>query len=147
MGKPKMCNISKTVIRRTKRTGLGVIQYTCFRYLWYPIPWAWFRVIRCTLQNFQTMFLSQFSSDSSKRYATYHNHTGCHFFGDLPKTEKKYGILNFFLTKNYMELEFSQCYFSHNFHWSLSKLYDNIGYHSKSKCLLEYCNEKLASSI
>ncbi len=27
-----------------------------------------------------------------------------------------------------------------------SKLCDNIGYHGKSKCLLEYCNEKLASS-
>ncbi len=27
-----------------------------------------------------------------------------------------------------------------------SKLYDNIGYHDKSKCLLEYCNDQLASS-
>ncbi len=27
-----------------------------------------------------------------------------------------------------------------------SKLYDNIGYQDKSKCVLEYCNEKLASS-
>ncbi len=32
------------------------------------------------------------------------------------------------------------------YHWSPSTLYDNIGYHDKSKCLLEYCNEKLASS-
>ncbi len=35
--------------------------------------------------------------------------------------------------------------FSHNFHWSLAKLCDNIGYHGKSKCLLEYWNGKLAS--
>ncbi len=46
----------------------------------------------------------------------------------------------------YMQLEISKCYFSHNFHWSPSKLFDNIGYNDKSKCLLEYCNEKFASS-
>ncbi len=46
-----------------------------------------------------------------------------------------------------MQLEFSTCYFSHNFYWSPYKLYNNIAYHGKSKCLLEYCNEKLASSI
>ena len=27
-----------------------------------------------------------------------------------------------------------------------SRLYDNIGYHDKSKCVLEYCNEELTSS-
>ncbi len=47
----------------------------------------------------------------------------------------------FLNTGPYAELEISKC-----FHWSPSKLYDNIGYHDKSKCLLEYCNEKLASS-
>ncbi len=36
--------------------------------------------------------------------------------------------------------------FSHKFHCSSSKLCDNIGYNGKSKCLLEYCNDKLASS-
>ncbi len=45
-----------------------------------------------------------------------------------------------------MQLEISKCYFSYNFQWSASKLYENIGYQDKSKCLLEYCNEKLASS-
>ncbi len=45
-----------------------------------------------------------------------------------------------------MQREFSKYYFSHNFHWRPSKLYDNIGSHGKSKYLLEYCNEKLASS-
>ncbi len=47
-----------------------------------------------------------------------------------------------------MHLAISKCYFSHNFHWSPSKLYENIGYigcRRKSECLLEYCNEKLAS--
>ena len=41
-----------------------------------------------------------------------------------------------------MQLEISKCYFSHNFHWSPPKLYENIGYTGKYKCLLEYCNEK-----
>ena len=45
-----------------------------------------------------------------------------------------------------MELEISKCDFSYNFHWSPSKLYENIDYHGKSKCLLEYCLEKLAPS-
>ncbi len=44
-----------------------------------------------------------------------------------------------------MELEISKCYFCHNFHCSPSKLY-NIACLDKSKCLLEYCNEKLAPS-
>ncbi len=45
-----------------------------------------------------------------------------------------------------MRLELSKCYFSYNFHWSPAKLCENIGYHGESKCLLEYCNGKLASS-
>ncbi len=51
-----------------------------------------------------------------------------------------------FLTQDHMQLEFSIFNFSHIFHWSQSKLCDNIGYHGKSECLLEYCNDKLASS-
>ena len=92
---------------------------------------GWFTFVGVT-----ALFLSQFSSDLSKLYTRYHNHIGCHF----------YGTLRFFLTQDHMQLEFSKCYFSHNFHWSPSKLYDNIAYHSKSKCLLEYCNQKWASS-
>ncbi len=42
------------------------------------------------------------------------------------------GTLNFFLTQDHMQLEISKCYFSHNFP---SKLYDNVGYHGKSKYL------------
>ncbi len=56
------------------------------------------------------------------------------------------GTLKFFLTQDHMQLKISKCYFSHNMHWSTSKLYENIGYYRKSKCLLEYCNDKLASS-
>ena len=62
------------------------------------------------------------------------------------KNCKNYGILKFFLTQVHMQLEFSKRYFSHNFHWSPPKLCDNISYHGKLKCLLEYCNVKLASS-
>ena len=67
------------------------------------------------------------------------------FFGDLPKIKKKYGILKYFLAQDHMQLEVSKCSFSHNFRWSQSKLYKNIGYHGKSKYLLEHCNEKLES--
>ncbi len=51
------------------------------------------------------------------------------------KNEKKYGNLKFFLKQDHMHLEISDCYFSHNFHWSPSKVYENIGYHGKYKCL------------
>ena len=53
---------------------------------------------------------------------------------------------NFFLTQDHMQLEILKCYFSHNFRCSSSKLYENIAYHGKSKYLLEYCNQKFASS-
>ncbi len=36
-----------------------------------------------------------------------------------------------------MQLEISKYYFSHNFYWSLAKLYENTGYYGKSKYLLE----------
>ncbi len=49
-------------------------------------------------------------------------------------------------TGPYMQLEMSKSYFSHKFHWRPSKLFDNIGYHDKSKCRLEYRTKKLASS-
>ncbi len=80
----------------------------------------------------------------SKLYTRYHNHTSCYFF--LAKCQKlqNHCTLKFFLTQDHMQLEFAKCCFSHNFHWSPSKLKNNIGYHGKSKCLLEYCNPKLA---
>ena len=45
-----------------------------------------------------------------------------------------------------MQLEISKSCLSHIFHCSPSKRYENIVYHGNSKCLLEYCNQKLASS-
>ncbi len=62
------------------------------------------------------------------------------------KAKGKLWYFEIFLTHDHMQVEISKCYFSHNFHWSPSKLHDNIGYHEKSKCHLEYCNEKLSSS-
>ena len=48
MENSKLCNTFKRVDRRAKRTKI-----TYIRYFWGPIPWVWFGVIRCTLQNFQ----------------------------------------------------------------------------------------------
>ncbi len=42
------------------------------------------------------------------------------------RSAKNCGILKFFLPWDHMQLEISKCYFSHNLHWSPSKLYDNI---------------------
>ena len=33
--------------------GLGVLQSIYVEYFWCPIPWVWFGVIQCTLQNFR----------------------------------------------------------------------------------------------
>ncbi len=49
---------------------------------------------------------------------------------------KNYGISKFFLIQDHVQLEISKSYFSHNFHWSPSKLYENVGYHGKSKFLI-----------
>ncbi len=62
------------------------------------------------------------------------------------KKMKKIWHFEISLPQDHLQLKFSKCHFSHNFHWRSSTLYDNIGYHGKSNCLLEYCNEKLASS-
>ncbi len=46
-----------------------------FSYWYTEKPWAFAK-----FTIFKTQLLSQFSSDSSKLYTMYHNHTGCHFF-------------------------------------------------------------------
>ncbi len=76
---------------------------------------------------------------SSKLYTRYPNHRAVQAFGIL-------AFWFFFLTQDHIHVEISKYYFSHNFHWIPSKFYENIGYHGKSKCLLEYRNQKLASS-
>ena len=96
----------------------------------------------CKISNFtiwfKTLLLSQFSSNSSKPYTVYHNHTGCHFFWRLSKFFFRLWHLKYSLSRTICCFKFSRCYFSHNFHWTPSKLYDNIGQHGKSECLLEY---------
>ncbi len=74
-----------------------------------------FGVIRCTLQNctlrnfaiFKTQLFSQFSFDSSKLHTMYSKHTGYYpFLAVCQKLTKLWGILKFFLTKDYMQREF-----------------------------------------
>ncbi len=152
MGKPKL-SISKMVIvdRNRRKSGTrGTTVHICRVFL-VPdsLSLVWGNSVHFAkftmLQFLKAPLLSQFSSISSKHYTRYHNHTGCHFLATCPKLQN-YGTLKIFLTQEHsMQLEFSKCYFSHNFRWSPSKLYDNIGYHGKSKCLFEYFNEKLAS--
>ena len=74
MGKPKMWNISKTTDRGVKRTEIWDSGYYSAH-------------IEDTF-DLQTLLLSHFSSDSSKHYTRCHDHTGCHFFGDLPNIAK-----------------------------------------------------------
>ncbi len=66
-------------------------------------------------------------------------------FGHLIKIKELWHF-DFFLNTGPYAAGNCKCYFSHNFHWSPSKLYENIGYLGKSKCLYEWRNEKLASS-
>ncbi len=59
-----------------------------------PESFSMVRGIWCTvakfpiLHFFKTRLLAQFSSNLSKLYTVYHNHTGCNFFGDRPKIAK-----------------------------------------------------------
>ncbi len=86
-GKPEMCNIPKMANRRVKRTQIwdsGATMNIC-RVLLMPdsLSLVWVHLVHFAkfpiLQFSKTtcMFLSQFSSDSSKAYRKYHNHTGC----------------------------------------------------------------------
>ncbi len=108
-----------------------------------PDSLCWFGVIRCTLQNFQftifkTLLLSQFSSDSSKLYTRYHNHTGCHFLGGLPKIVKLWHFEIFRNTGPYAAI--IKVLFLPQFALGSIQTLDNVGYLGKSKGLLEYCN-------
>ena len=100
----------------------------------------------CKISNFTTFktpLLSQFLSDSSKLYTMHHNHTRFTFWG-ISQNCKDYSILTYSLSRAICCYNFQSAISTHNFPCSPSKLYDNIDYHGKSKCLLEY--EKLASS-
>ncbi len=45
-----------------------------------------------------------------------------------------------------MQLGISKCYLTHKFHWSTTKLYEKIGYHDESNCLLEYYKKLVFST-
>ncbi len=95
MGKPKMWNISKMVDCRAKRTTVWDSEYfsahmkVSFDARFLEFALGSFGVL-CKISNctvFKTLLLSQFSSDSSKLYTRYPNHTGYNIFGDLLKVK------------------------------------------------------------
>ncbi len=152
------CGISRKwlIIEQNRRKfgTYGVLQSTYVGYLWWLIDWVWFGVIRCTLQYFQfysflkALFLSQFSSNSSNLTQGIMMTQAVTFWRSA-KNCKHFGTLKVFLAQDHMHAAgiFKVLFaLQINFHWSPSKLYDNFAYHGKSKCLLEYCNQKLASS-
>ncbi len=130
MGKPKMWILSRKwlmVERNRRKFGTRCTTVHICRVLWCRIPWVWFGVIQCTLQNFQfynflkTLLLSQFSSDSSKLYKVSQSYR-LPLFWRSAKNCKSYGTLwNFLNTGPYAAGIFS-----------LSKLCDNIGYHGNT---------------
>ena len=150
MGKSKMWNFWKTADSRAKRTKLWVwTHYTVHiqRVLLMPdslsLVWGYsvhftkifnFTIKLCCSPNFYPI--------SSKLYTSYPNHRATQvitsFLAIFQKIQKLWHSVS--LTQDHMQLEISKCYFFYIFHWSPSKLYENIG---KSKWLLEYCNEKL----
>ncbi len=151
MGKPKMWIISKTAYRRVKwpkfgSRGTTVNMYSdIWKVLWCLIPWVWFGAILCTMQNFQfynflTLLLSQFSSNFiPKLYTRYPNH---YVFGDVSNIKNIWWHFNFFLnTGPYGDGNFKMLYLPQ---FSLKPI-QTLWKHWLP-CLLEYRNEKLASS-
>ncbi len=126
--------------------GLGVLLCIYGRYFWCPIASVWFGVIRCKISN-STIF------KKSPIFRAIHPNfihgiiiiQPVSFWGDLLKIAKIMAFWNLLNAGRYAAIIFKVLYL-HNFHWCPSKLYDNIEYHGKSKCLLENCNEKLSSS-
>ena len=76
--------------------------------------------------------VNSFHQISTKRHTKYQKSgakTGCYFVRRAAKNYKNYATLKFLLTQDHMELEISKRYFSHSFHRTPSKLYENIAYH------------------
>ena len=109
-----MWNISKTDNRRPKRTKIwdSGFYYAYMegtfdaRFLLFGL--GSFGAL-CKISNFtivfKTLLLSQVSSNSSKLYTMYHNHTGSHFSGDRPKiAKKKIWHFEIFLKQDHMLL-------------------------------------------
>ena len=90
-----MCIILKTADRRAKRTKIWYSgYYSTHRQGTFDARLVEFGLgsfgALCKISSFTIfLLLSQFSSDPSKDHTRYHNHTGCHVFGDLPKNCNK----------------------------------------------------------
>ncbi len=111
MGKPKMWILSRKwliVERNGRNFGTRCTTVHICRILLMPdsLSLIWGHSVhfaKLSILQFLTLLHSQFSSDSSKLYTRYHNHTGCHFFGKL----QKLWHFEIFLTQDHMQLEFS----------------------------------------
>ncbi len=101
---PKMNIILNTAGRRAKRTKIWDWRYyTAYigGYFGCPIPWFWFGVIRCTLQNFQfydfkTLLLQIFTGFQPNFIVSMmvmREYRLC-LFGDLPKIKKNVALWN-----------------------------------------------------
>ncbi len=99
MGKPKMWILSRKgliVERNGWKFGTRCTTALDARFLEFGL--GSFSAL-CKIYNF-TIFLklfsfSQFSPDSSKLYTRCHNHTGCHYFGNVPNIAKMMRFWNF----------------------------------------------------
>ena len=157
MGKPNMWNILKAADRRVKRMKIWDSgYYSAYMQRTFDAQFLEFGLRSfgglCKISNFtifKTLLLCQFSSDSSKLYIRYPNHgtiQAITFWVICQKLKELWHFEILFYQGAYAA-GISKCHFSHNFHCNPSKLYDKKdGYHGKSKCLLQYCKKKLASS-
>ncbi len=84
--------------------GLSVLQRIYVGYFWCPIPWVWFGVIRCTLQNFQfrdfrnntpsTVFI-RFEPNFIQSIIIWGWYRLLLFFGNLTKINNSMSLWNF----------------------------------------------------
>ena len=141
MGKPKMWSMLNMADRRAKRTKIWEPRY--YSRIWWLLLMPDLSLVWGHSVHFAKFPILQFLKlcSSPNFYQIHPNFiqgiliTGQYrqlCFGDLLKI-KNNGTLKFFLTQDHMQLEISKCYFSHNFRWSPSKLYDNIGHHGTQK--------------
>ncbi len=143
-----MCNILNRLIveRNGRKSGTrGTTVHIGSVLLMPDSSLAWFGVIRCTLAKFPILQLFFKNSAPLPNFIqfiqTLYSISIIQAVIFLAIGQQLQNLWHFEIL---LLLQFSKCYFSHNFHWTPPKLYDNIVYHGKSKCLLEY--EKLASS-
>ncbi len=120
--------------------GLGVLQCTLlfmsdsFRLVWGHLV----HFANCQFYYLRLCSSPNFYPISFKLYTRYliNRAIQATFWAICQKLQKLWHF-EISLTQDHMQLEITKCYFSHNFHWSPSKLYENIGYHGKSVRILE----------